>query len=77
MDDKKGNVCKRVGRFVYFKKQSECMHLCQSLTSVGNRYIFFSHIKRPTLHYCLKGSCIICFVKGYFLFKCVKANNYG
>ena len=52
------------------------MHLCQSLTSVGNRYIFFSHIKKPTLHFCLKGS-YICFVKGYFLFKCVKANNYG
>ena len=58
MDDKKGNVCKRVGRFVYSKKLSECMHLCQPLTSVGNRYIFFSHIKKPTLHYCLKGSYI-------------------
>ena len=41
MDEKKGNVCKRVGRFVYSKKQSECMHLCQSLTSVGNKYFFF------------------------------------
>ena len=34
---------------------------------------FFSDIKKPTLHYCLKGSFIICFVKGYFLFRCVKA----
>ena len=58
MDNKKGNFCKRVCRFVFSKKQSECMHLCQSLTSVANGYIFFSHIKRPTLHYCLKGSYI-------------------
>ena len=72
MDNKKGNFCKRVCRFVFSKKQSECMHLCQSLTSVANGYIFFFSHKKANTALLFEGELHFCFVKGYFLFKCVK-----
>ena len=55
------------------KKQSECMHLCQSLTSVGNKYIYFFSHKKANTALLFEGELHFCFVKAYFLFKCVKA----